>query len=101
MKLVNIKKLEDCIDGSMIFMYSFNEKIDETLMKKLEEKGKLQYYSEFPRPFFKLITADGVQVKGIIWDDNFEVVFPTTNKQERKKNFETNLEKMIEKLGSQ
>jgi hypothetical protein len=54
MKLINIKKLEDCIDGSMIFMYSFNEKIDETLMKKLGEKGNLQYYPEFPRPFFKL-----------------------------------------------
>jgi hypothetical protein len=99
MKLINIKKLEDCIDGSMIFMYSFNEKIDETLMKKLGEKGNLQYYPEFPRPFFKLITTDGVQVKGIIWDDNIEVVFPRTNKQERKTNFETNLVKMIEKLG--
>lgn len=96
MKLVNIKKLEDCIDGSMIFMYSFNEKIDETLMKKLGEKGKLEYFPDFPRPFFKIITTDGVQVKGIIGDDNFEVVFPRTNKQERKKNFETNLGKMID-----
>ena len=95
MNLVNIKKLEDCIDGSMIFLYSFNEKIDEALMKKLGEKGKLQYYPDFPRPFFKIITAEKVQVKGIIGDDNFEVVFPSTNKQERKKNFETNLEKMI------
>jgi len=95
MTLVNIKKLEDCIDGSMIFKYSFNEKIDETLMKKLGEKGKLQYYPDFPRPFFKITTADGVQVKGIIGDDNFEVVFPRTNNRERKKNFETNLEKMI------
>jgi hypothetical protein len=96
MKLVNIKKLEDCIDGSMIFMYSFNEKVDETLMQKLGEKGKLQYYPEFPRPFFKIITTDNVQVKGIIGDDNFEVTYPKTNKQEKKKNFETNLEKMIE-----
>ena len=95
MNLVNIKKLEDCIDGSMIFMYSFNEKIDEALMKKLGEKGKLQYYPDFPRPFFKIVTTDGVQVKGIIGDDNFEVVFPSTNKQERKKNFETNLAKTI------
>jgi hypothetical protein len=96
MKIVNIKKLEDCIDGSMIFMYSFDEKIHESLMKKLGEKGNLQYHPEFPRPFFKIITADKVQVKGIIGDDNFEVLFPKTDKQEKKKNFETNLEKMIE-----
>lgn len=94
MMLVNIKKLEDCIDGSMIFMYSFNEKIDETLMKKLGEKGKLQYYPEFPRPFFKIITAGGVQVKGIIGDDNFEVVFPITNKQEKKKNLKQTWRKL-------
>jgi hypothetical protein len=93
MKLLNIKKLEDCIDGSIIFMYSFNEKIDETFMKKLGEKENLQYYPEFPRPFFKIITADGIQLKGIIGEDNFEVLFPKTNKQERKKKFETDLKK--------
>lgn len=93
MKLINIKKLEDCIDGSMIFMYSFNEKIDETFMKMLGEEENLQYYPEFPRPFFKIITADGVQLKGIIGDDNFEVLFPKTNKNERKKKFETDLKK--------
>ena len=85
MKLINIKKLEDCIDGSMIFMYTFNEKIDETLMRKVGKKGKLQYFPEFPRPFFKIITADGVQVKGIIGDDNFEVVFPRTISMKGKK----------------
>jgi hypothetical protein len=66
-------------------------------MKKLGEKGNLQYYPDFPRPFFKIITADGVQVKGIIGDDNFEVVFPKTNKQEKKKNFESAIEIIIEK----
>jgi hypothetical protein len=95
MKLFNIKKLEDCIDGSMIFMYSIYEKVNETFMKKLGEKGKLQYYPEFPRPFFKIITADGVQVKGIIGDDNIEAVFPRTHKLEKKKDFEVRLEKIL------
>ena len=96
MKLIDIKKLEDCFDGSMIFRYSFKNKIDESFMNKLGEKGKLQYYPEFPRPFFKIITNDGAQVKGIIGDDNFEVVFPQTRKQERKKNFDTNLATIVE-----
>jgi hypothetical protein len=94
MKLTNIKKVEDCLDGSMVFKYSLNKKINETLMRKLAEGGKLQYYPEFPRPFFKLITADGVQVKGIIGDSNFEVLFPRRNKEERKKVFDAGLEKM-------
>jgi hypothetical protein len=95
MKLIAIKKLEDCLDGSMIFKYSFTETIDETRMKILAERGKLHYYPEFPRPFFKITTNDGVLLKGIIGDHDFEAVFPFTNKQEKKENFEALLEKMI------
>lgn len=95
MKLINIKKLEDCFDGSIIFKYSFADAIDETMMKKLAEKGKLQYYPEFLRPFFKIITLDGVQLKGIIGDQDFEAIFPFTNKQEKKENFDALLGKMI------
>jgi hypothetical protein len=90
MTLIDIKKLEDCFDGSMIFKYSFDNKIEEILVRKLGERGKLDYYPDFPRPFFK-ITCAGVQVKGIIGDDNFEVVFPRTAKEEKKKNFESML----------
>ncbi len=95
MKLIDIKKLEDCFDGSVIFKYSFDNAIDETMMKKLAGKEKLHYYPEFLRPFFKIITFDGVQLKGIIGDYDFEAVFPFTNKQEKKENFDTLMEKMI------
>jgi hypothetical protein len=92
MKLINIEKLEDCLDGSMVFKYSVKEKIDETVMRRLAAGGRLQYYPDFPKPFFKIITADGLQVKGIIGDDNFEVLFPRSNKEERKKAFDAALE---------
>jgi len=94
MKLIDIKKLEDCFDGSMIFKYSFDKGIEEILMRKIAEKGKLDYYPEFPRPFFKIICA-GVQVKGIIGEDNFEVTFPRTAKEEKKTNFESMLSLII------
>ena len=94
MKLIKIEKVEDCLDGSMVFKYSVNEKINETVMRQLAEGGKLQYYPDFPKPFFKIITADGMQVKGIIGDDNFEVLFPRRNKEERKKAFDAGLKKI-------
>lgn len=52
MKLVEIKKLEDCFDGSIIFEYSFDENVEETFMKMLGQTGKLDYYPDFRRPFF-------------------------------------------------
>ena len=95
MKPINIKKLEDCLDGSMVFKYSLPVKISETLMRTLAERGKLQYYPDFPKPFFKIITADGLQVRGIIGEDNFEVVYPRINKEGRKKSFDVSLEEML------
>ena len=91
MELINIKKIEDCFDGSVIFEYFFNEEIKEKFMKKLSEKGKLDYYPEFPRPFFKIITSDGLQIKGIIGDASLQVIYPQTDKWEKKKAFEHQL----------
>lgn len=98
MRPFDIKKMEDCFDGSMIFRYFFNIEIDERFMRKLGEKSKLHYYPEFPRPFFKIITAADIQVKGILGDDNIEVIFPRTGKWQKKKKFETNLEKIIKSM---
>ena len=97
MQLIDIKKVEDCFDGSMIFRYSFNKEMDEELMRKMGEKenAKLHYYPDFPRPFFKIITGEGIQVKGILGDDNLEAVFPQTGKWEKKKKFEAHLERIL------
>ena len=96
MKPINIKKLEDCLDGSINFSYSFNIKVGEILMRKLAEGGKLQYFPDFPKPFFKIVTAEGIHIKGIIGDDNFEVLYPRTGRDEKKRDFDARLEKMLD-----
>jgi hypothetical protein len=96
MELIDIKKIEDCFDGSVIFEYSFDEEIKERFMKKLSEKEKLNYYPEFPKPFFKIITADGLQIKGIVGDTSLQVIYPQTDKWEKKRAFENLLRHHIE-----
>lgn len=98
MKLVEIKKLEDCFDGSIIFEYSFDENVEETFMKMLGQTGKLDYYPDFRRPFFKIMSRDGLQIKGIIGESNFEITYPLTNKWEKKRNFENSLKKLMDFL---
>ena len=97
MQLTDIKKVEDCFDGSMIFRYTFDKEIDEGFMRKMvkREEAKLHYYPEFLRPFFKIITGEDIQVKGILGDDNIEVIFPQTGKWEKKKKFEAGLERIL------
>jgi hypothetical protein len=95
MELINIKKVEDCFDGSVIFEYYFNEEVKEGHMKKLGNTGRLNYYPDFHRPFFKIITSDGLQIKGIIGDKSFQVLYPQTKKREKKKAFDKQLRKYI------
>ena len=99
MKLIDIKKVDDCFDGSVIFQYAFDREINERLMEKVGKKGTIQYYPEFLRPFFKIVTADGLQVKGTIGNTKFEVIYPNTDKQGKKINFETLLKKYLGELG--
>ena len=96
MELVEIKKVEDCFDGSVIFEYYFDREIKEEFMQRLGETGRLDYYPEFHRPFFKIFTSDGLQIKGIIGDKSFQVLYPQTEKWEKKKAFEKQLKCHIE-----
>jgi hypothetical protein len=91
MELTDIKKVEDCFDGSVIFEYFFDLEIKEEFMKSLGETGRLDYYPDFLRPFFKIITSDGLQIKGIVGDKSFQVIYPQTKKWEKKEAFEKQL----------
>lgn len=98
MEIIKVKKVEDCFDGSVIFEYFFDQKVDDRLMKNLAQSGTLNFFPEFKRPFFKILTANGLQIKGIIGDQNFEVVYPMNKKREKKKNFEDGLKKYLSGL---
>ncbi len=91
MIITKIKKIEDCFDGSRIYSYEFSKRVDESLMKALAADEKLQYFPKFARPFYKIFTRDGLQIKGILGENNMEVTFPVTDQPEKKKRFEENL----------
>ena len=76
------------------------QEVYETLMEKMGKKGTVHYYPEFLRPFFKIVTVDGLQVKGTIGNNKFEVIYPRINKQGKKINFETHLKKYLVELDS-
>lgn len=76
MNILHIKKLEECLDRTMIYEYSFGDSVSELQIRTLGRGGDLSYFPEFSRPFFKLVTADGLQIKGIVGDQSLQVVFP-------------------------
>lgn len=88
MKIKKIEKINDCIGSEVIFRYYFDININEYHIKKLSELGNLNYYKDFIKPFYIINTFDGTTIKGILYDNMFEVVF--LKKGLRKNKFELN-----------
>ena len=88
MKIINIKKVEDCFDGSSVFNYWFTDPWQQKSIMNLNSFGEVEYFPDFPRPFFRLRGKNGFQVKGVEGEINCRVIFPRKEKDVIKKNFE-------------
>jgi len=97
LKVTNIKEVEDCIESGTIFEFFFDKEIDNEFIVSLGKLGRLYYYDTFSKPFFKVITFSGVQIKGILGDPFIKVFFPSTDKEKKKEEFEKFLSDLLKK----
>jgi hypothetical protein len=74
MKVTDIELIEHCIDGSLMKNLFLDESIDEGLIHKLGETGKLDYYPNFPRPFFKIEREGYYIIKGVLNNNSIRVI---------------------------
>ncbi|MGQ9608466.1 MAG: hypothetical protein ACUVWN_04135 [bacterium] len=88
MRIANIKKLEDCFDGSTIYSYEFFDVWTYEQIQKLRNFGELSYYKDFPKPFFRVKTSGGMQIKGVEGENSCTVFLPKKGKEEMKSEFE-------------
>ncbi len=65
MKINGSRMLEDCLDGSFIFELSYSEPVTEEAILILNTLGELEYFSSFPKPFYRLVQNDNFQLKGV------------------------------------
>ena len=90
------RKVEDCFDGSRVYEYHLAQgTVDETFIKSLAAIGELEYFPNFPRPFFRICSPDGLQLKGVQDEQTFQVILPGREQQERKRRFENELRKIL------
>ncbi len=97
MKLIDVKKIEDCFDGGSRLEYRFEGEIVKEFMMRLAAGSRLDFFPEFPKPFFKIFREDGLQIKGILGLSDIEVYFPRDRVEEKKEEFETELRRLLEK----
>jgi len=95
MKLIEVRKVEDCFDGGLRLEYRFDGEIAEPLMRGLATGARLDYFPDFPKPFFKIIRRDGVQIKGILGTADIEVFLPRLQKEEMNRIFDAELLQLL------
>jgi len=90
------RKVEDCFDGSRVYEYRLVQStIDKAFIKSLAALGQLDYFPQFPRPFFCVRSQDGLQLKGVQDEQTFQVILPSKEQQSRKERFENELRKIL------
>ncbi|HOS92166.1 MAG TPA: hypothetical protein PLQ54_02545 [Armatimonadota bacterium] len=88
MRIVATTPVQDCFDGSTVFTYWFDTVWTPDLVQVLRCLGELEYFSDFPRPFFRLRCGSGLQVKGVVGEDNCQVILPRAEREVIRESFE-------------
>ena len=65
MQILEIKHIEDCFNGTYIKEILFNKTVEKEFIYYLAEYGKLSYFKNFARPFYKIIFRDNFYIKGV------------------------------------
>ena len=82
MRITGIQRLEDCLDGSRVYSYQFDQPWTRETIVQLSALGKLDYFSDFPRPFFRIRAPSGLQIKGVEGLDYCRVVLPRSQRED-------------------
>lgn len=88
MNIVSRRKVEDCFDGTSVFVYEMSEPWSPANVRVLKSLGTFEYHARFPRPLFRLRTNDGLFVSGIAGTAICRVTFPRTNRETAQQHFE-------------
>ncbi len=65
MRIIEIKHIDNCFDGTVIKELLFSSVIKKELIFKLGKEEEIQYFAHFERPFFKVSVKGLYDLKGI------------------------------------
>lgn len=65
MKIIKIRDLDNCSDGSYIKSLLFDGVITKEFIDYLGQAGELQYFPSFARPFYQVSFKNKCVVKGV------------------------------------
>ena len=76
MNLVYYEIVEDCIEAKNVYDAYLSIKLSDELILHLGKLGKLSYFQDFDKPFFRVIVRGRFTIKGVKDDDKFRILLP-------------------------
>ncbi len=76
MKLLDIKKIEGCLEGTNVRDVLFSRPVGEDFIKYLGRLGKLIYNEQMEKPFFKVIVRGKYTLKGSAGNNTIRIILP-------------------------
>lgn len=92
--------IQDCFEDSFIRELVFDGVITLETMLCLSELGRLDYYADFPRPFFRVTKDKEYYFRGVIGGSSVKVVFDRPLSNEETDSFLERVAKVLSGAGS-
>lgn len=96
MKQISSEKIDNCFANARTYRYHLPAAVDEAFAQRMGSLGSLFIKKNLRRPFFRIETESGVQIKGILGDRSVKVSFPEQRWEEEKVIWERQITKLIE-----
>ena len=88
MRLLQSTRLEDCFDGSAVYRYRTDQPWTPEAIRSLARFGELDYFRDFPRPYFRVRSSHGLQMRGLEGECLCTVIFPRSGRDELQRSWE-------------
>jgi len=83
MKVVEIKKIDGCLEGRNVWDLLLDDKITKQFIESLGKYGKLIYQDQMQKPYFTIIVRGKFTIKGSENNQSFRAILPENAGMER------------------
>jgi hypothetical protein len=73
--VIAVRPIEDCLHGDFVREFVLDGPLDEAAMRRLSQGATLQFYPDFPRPYFRIQRAGAYIIQGVIGKTTLRATF--------------------------
>jgi len=88
MRLLETTRLEDCFDGGFVLRYRTDQPWTPDAIRSLAQLGELDYFLDFPRPYYRVRGRGGFQIRGLEGEPVCTVIFPGNGRDQLRQRWE-------------